>query len=317
MTSISFSENDKFAILPIQQTFSNLPKHWRGQLSDGTSVYTEFSIDLESEWNKLLGTLRIKSLKESNLIFVCTLESKTAGVLDHEQQELFIHLHQLFHVLQVSGVLHYEDAYLLMGSFYENRLRVQQVSHLDSFYATPGSKPVPVTLERLEEACQARRVLSEIWSTDDFRRLKYGLIALFQGLRGEAVLNRVHQFVRSLDGLVVTGKGSGMLDFRSRCQTFIKASTDLAEILEDAYNIRSAVEHLNIEQFLDGERKEKVTQRTRQMEQLASFAYSRILTDSDLRKHFINKGAQLEFWGLDDDEREELWGEQLDLMDVQ
>lgn len=56
--------------------------------------------------------------------------------------------------------------------------------------------------------------------------------------------------------------------------------------------------------------------RTRQMEQLASFAYSRILESGAVRDHFINEKKQGEFWKLPDDDRKNLWGTQLDLTSI-
>jgi len=52
------------------------------------------------------------------------------------------------------------------------------------------------------------------------------------------------------------------------------------------------------------------------MEQLASFAYSRILESRAIRGHFINEIKHGEFWKLPDDDRKNLWGTQLDLTSI-
>jgi len=313
MTSIPFTGKDKFAILAIQELYTNLPSKWTCKLPDGTLAYTEFPLNLEEEWTRWLGTLRIDVLKKSNLILVRTQPSETAGIFDDELKSIFKHLHELFHILQISGVLHYEKADLLAGHFLDGRSMVQQFSEVGPFYATIDSEPIPVDLEKLEESCQVRPMFSAIWSGDDFRRLKYGLSAYFHGLCADAVLLRIHQFVRSLDGLVVTRPGRGLLDFKSRCQTFATASEKIATILEDAYKTRNDVEHLHIERLLEEHRKEEVTRRTRQMESLASFAYHRILTDPDIGKHFVSKEVQQEFWTLGDEQRLDIWGDRIDL----
>ena len=156
---MKFEENEKFSILAIQDVYTELPEQWQQTLSDGTRVFTEFPLALEPEWEKWLGTLRVQSLRDSNLVIVQTLRSKTPGILDNEQKELFTHLHELFHVLQLSGVLHYEGADLLTGAFFDKRTSVQQFHRLPPFYETPESESMPVGLERLEEACHSCQVL--------------------------------------------------------------------------------------------------------------------------------------------------------------
>ena len=57
--------------------------------------------------------------------------------------------------------------------------------------------------------------------------------------------------------------------------------------------------------------------RTRQIEKLACFAYSRIMVDQNIRNHFQNETLLEDFWKkLDDGARRTLWGAQLDLSSI-
>ena len=53
------------------------------------------------------------------------------------------------------------------------------------------------------------------------------------------------------------------------------------------------------------------------MEALASFAYSRILRDTNTRAHFKDESVQNDFWKkLDDAKRRSVWGVPFDLESI-
>ena len=52
------------------------------------------------------------------------------------------------------------------------------------------------------------------------------------------------------------------------------------------------------------------------MEKLACFAYSRILEDKSIRKHFYSEIEMGAFWSIQDNKRIKIWGGQLDLTSV-
>ena len=193
------------------------------------------------------------------------------------------------------------------------------MSEVPFFYQTRGYTRMPVTIDRLEKAIRQRKVLEAMASSyNDFKRLKWGWRVLMDGLQKEHGEERIHQFVRSLEALILPEIGNTKRQFTHRCQTFAKASPNTPQILEEAFDLRSMAEHLNDwEQALGthpkNDREVIALHRTRQMEQLASFAYSRILENDAVRSHFINETKQEEFWRLLDDARKNVWGTQLDL----
>ena len=148
-----------------------------------------------------------------------------------------------------------------------------------------------------------------------FRRVIRGLHTLLKGLR-ETGQDRLHQFVRSLEALTLPKIGSTKNQFAHRCQTF---AGDTRALLLEAYEIRSDTEHLNpwdkaVENKYPPDKREDVCwQRTRQIEHLACDAYSRLLRDPALRKHFRTEDTIAAFWKLPDDQRRGLWGTPLDI----
>src|SRR5205823_14324522 len=116
----------------------------------------------------------------------------------------------------------------------------------------------------------------------EFRRVMQGLNVLFRGLREETGQDRLHQFVRSLEALILPDVGQTRRHFVHRCQTFAKAGADTELILQEAFDMRSDTEHLQnwgraVQDYPASEREDVCWQRTRQIEKLACFAYSRLL----------------------------------------
>ena len=139
------------------------------------------------------------------------------------------------------------------------------------------------------------------------------------GLRETAGQDRLHQFTRSLEALILPDAGSTRKQFVHRCQLFAVASPAAASALEQSYDMRSDAEHLHdwegSLQSVKGEKIEDVALwRTRQMEALVCFAYERILTSPGLLQRFENDTKLADFWkrGSDKD-RINLWGGRLDL----
>ncbi len=143
------------------------------------------------------------------------------------------------------------------------------------------------------------------------------LNALFNGLK-QAGQDRLHQFVRSLEALILPDIGKTEKQFAYRCQTFARAGDDTRTLLLEAFDMRSDTEHLSpweeaVQKYPADQREDVCWHRTRQIEHLACDAYSRLLRDAALRAHFRTEAAIATFWKLPDDQRRTLWGKPLDI----
>ena len=142
---------------------------------------------------------------------------------------------------------------------------------------------------------------------------------LLDGLLQPSGQNRLHQFVRSLEALILPKIGKTKQQFTHRCcQTFARAGDDTRSLLQEAFDMRSATEHLHprdkaVQNYPIEQRETICWQRIRQLEHLACDAYSRVLRNVELRKHFLTDDAIANFWKLPDDQRLSLWGDPLDV----
>ena len=80
-------------------------------------------------------------------------------------------------------------------------------------------------------------------------------------------------------------------------------------------------EHLNnwekvLESYPANVREKTALLRTRQMERLACFSYTRLLEYQSITQRFISEKDMEYFWALPDDQKKQLWGDQADLDNI-
>jgi len=324
MAEFQFTGQGKFALMAVEDVYTDFPdgKAYNHQLSDGIWILARIPAAIDAYWKEWIGTIRLERLENSNLIMIVSEGNTSPQVLDEHHEKLKKRLSQTFCLLQLSGVLEYRGANLLCGSFFDGKSEIRQMSEVPFFYQTRGYTRTPVTIKRLEKAVHLRNGVEEMDSApNDFKRLKWGLRVIVDGLQKEHGQERIHHFVRSLEALILPEIGKTKRHFTHRCQRFAKASANTTQILEEAFELRSMAEHLNdweqaLESYPIDDREIVALHRTRQMEQLATFAYSRLLESDTIRNHFINETNQGEFWKLPDDTGRSVWGTQLDLKSI-
>lgn len=317
-----FQENSQFALLAVNNAYVNLP-HKPFQLSDGTWILHGVPVtDDLGTWEKWLGSIRSIRLRSANLVLLVEEPSDFPEVLGDAHQRLSNGLGLLYNMLHLGVGIDISDdegVDRLTGSSVNGVPDIRRVEQMPRFYKTQGGPRAPITRDWLE-GCLVLR--SGFAATDadktQFRRVIRGLITLFKGLKEKAGQDRLHQFVRSLEALVLPDVGRTKKQFVKRCQTFARAGNNIRELLSEAFDLRSATEHLNpwdipVQCYALGEREAVCLQRTRQIERLACDAYSRLLCDPSLREHFRTDDAIATFWNLPETQRCRYWGTPLDI----
>lgn len=317
-SSFSFQSNSKFALLAIKQVDSRLP-HSSYQLSDGTWILPKLPVGDLGIWEKWIGSLRRDRLKTSNVVFLRDEISGNPEVVDKVHWRLKNDVWRLFQVLQFSGGLQYQGADLLSGSVMQDGPEVRDMSEQPNFIQSKGYDDCPLTQSRIDLAATLSTIVDSLnTNTEDFDRFSRGLDRLLEGLQIADGQDRLHHFVRSIEALILPDQGKAKRQFAHRCKTFTNANADADLILEEAYDMRSHTEHLHpwdklVQKYPSSEREDRCWQRTRQMERLSCFAYSRILQDAVLREQFRCDQTIAAFWKLKDHERSKLWGNAFDL----
>lgn len=248
MISDLIPDKSKFALIAVKDAYTDFSdsEDFSIQLSDGILVRSKIPVDMDKGWKEWIGSLRFKEFEEADLVLICSEKSDNPEILDAHHNNLGNKLTQFFNVLQLDGVLEYCVSNLILGSFYDERFEIRQMAKLPLFFRTKDYTPLPLSVKTLEKAVLMRKSLEEIGSiTDSYVRLIRGWNVLMDGLQRNAGEERIHQFVRALEALILPDVGKTKRQFIHRCQTFTNANSNNNLVLNEAFNLRSMSEHLN------------------------------------------------------------------------
>ena len=131
----------------------------------------------------------------------------------------------------------------------------------------------------------------------------------------EEILDRIHQYCRCIDGLILPAIGKTRQQFKSRTELFIGPGHH--DLMGALYDIRSHVEHLHENRYLepfDRDVRLDLVKKEAIVESIARKALSRIISKEALWPHFGNTAALERFWAFSPDERRRIWGDPIDPM---
>ena len=127
------------------------------------------------------------------------------------------------------------------------------------------------------------------------------------------ILDRIHQYCRCIDGLILPDQGKTRQQFKSRTQLFIGAQYH--SLMSELYDIRSAVEHLHVDRYLEpfdrGVRLDLLTKEAI-AEHIARTSLLKLLLDRSLLAHFTNSNVLAAFWKKPFVELRGIWGDPID-----
>jgi hypothetical protein len=122
------------------------------------------------------------------------------------------------------------------------------------------------------------------------------------------LLDRLHQYCRCIDGLILSEPGHGSSQFKSRTELFIGPYHH--DMMGKIYAIRSDVEHLHEHRYLESFDRAVRPELVRQeaiVEHIARNALAHVLRNKVLWPHFGNTAALALFWKRDPADRRQLW----------
>jgi hypothetical protein len=272
-------------------------------------------------WERWMGELAFRGLHTS-LVLTATALQPAAGVVFND--ELKRKLEILFLGILLQGVPDCRESYLIAGANETGDADARQFGRARAFYTTAGLRPLRVGIAELNRAAELAIALSSInRAGEEWRRLRRGIDALFDGI-GEPRWQdgRLHDFVRCLEALILPEPGRTKTQFIHRAQTFAIANDAAREALEQMYDVRSQVEHLNhpldpLPGATVKAREELLYRRTRQADELARFALRNVLDHQQLIETFKREDTIDAFWKQPDHLRAASWGPRLDLSSIQ
>lgn len=287
--------------VPLQEM---MPNHW---------VFTDARFDMPPQWREWLGTIRTAEVENSNLFLLSKMQSQVPEVGDAETAELKRHVgHFYAGLLLASPFAPAHKPVMLTGYRHQGEINVRSQDDYDPAIPSMVRRHPPVTLAELQ---MAAKIASQIAAVETASQAVghwrlFRILHLYLETRTiRDNMDRLHQYCRCIEGLIVSEPGQGKNRFKSRTELFIGPRHHT--LMGEAYDVRSDVEHLyenkHLEVFDRAARLELV-KKLEMTEYIARSVLVRILLDSKLWRHFANTDALKAFWALSENERRALWG---------
>jgi hypothetical protein len=314
------AEGEKYALLGLNLK-SDQARFSDEQISRDLAVLTRSAFKMPSHWRDWLGSIRAEEVEDCDLFILTKMSSKQTGVLDGENQALQAKVWAFYRgLLLVSRFSVAHKPVILTGSREADEIGVRQTHDLEApvsciFRGYP--EVAQVELRQAARLAERFGKLGAIAKGDSHWRL-FRVLHLYVSTRPERdLLDRLHQYARCIDGLVLTRPGRGAADFKARTALFIGPGHE--DVMGEIYADRSMIEHLHEDRLLepfDRVKRLELVRREAIIEHVARTALQRIVGDESVWPHFANRSGLERFWGLTPDEQRAIWGPPVNPLDA-
>lgn len=307
-------DGEKYALVGLSLKFQGtLP----ARITANLSALTGTTFRVPAEWRQWLGTIRTGEVEDCNLFLLSKLKSLAPDLLDAENQKLQQRVWNFYlGLLLASPFAPAHRPVMLTGSRQDGEIGLCRQQDFECpipclFRPYPIVTPHDVGLaarlgENLDDIAGAA-ITGGHWRL--FRTLH-----VYVDARSMAdIVDRLHQYCRCIDGLILPNAGKTKQQFKSRTELFIGPGHH--DLMGELYDVRSAAEHLHENRYLeyfDRTVRLELTRKEAIAEYIARSALVRIIGSGSLWPHFGNTPALERFWALTPAERTKIWGDSFD-----
>lgn len=292
-----------------------------GKIAPNLWVLAGTKFNVPPYWQEWLGSIRTQEVEGCNLFLLSKLASLTPDVLDAESQKLQQHVSNFYvGLLLASKFVPADRPVMLTGCRRDGEIDIRQQHDFDA--PVPGlfrryPPVVPNDIRLAAQLGEKRDALAASPLPGGHWRL-LSILQIYTKTRSNGdILDRLHQYCRCIDGLILPNAGETKRQFRSRTELFIGPRHH--DMMGEIYDIRSAVEHLHENRYLENYDREirlDLVKKEAIVEHIARTALARTVGDETLWPHFANTPALTKFWALTADERRRIWGDPIDPLDA-
>ncbi len=275
------------------------------------------AFQLDDFWRAQLGDIATGDLESCNIFLVARQASLNPAHLDRESQALRTIIHNAYVGLLLTGPwAAARRPLLLSGARASDEIALRCHDKLDGPVAGLV-KPYPaLAIRHFAEAVRLGHCITDIPAAalkGGHWRLWRTLEIFRKAVTLSDIVERVHQYCRCIDGLILPTVGKTAAQFKSKTELFIGPKHH--DLMEEMYQIRSADEHLNETKYLEVFDRD-IRLDVLQKEMIVSFIVRRVLSHvigtPHLWEHFANSATLEAFWRLAPAERQTLWGDPID-----
>ena len=312
-------DGEKYALVGLQVKLKGAPPPER--IAPNLRVLTDTTFDVPPEWREWLGSIRADQVEGSNLFLVSKLESMTPDVLDGENQSLQQRVRHFYAGLLLSAMFSpTHEPVMLTGAREDGGIGVRQQTDLDRPVPQVFRPYPPLVARDLQLAARLAQQLDAMRPDTEpvqLPRLLRTMNIYLKTRTTSEILDRIHQYCRCIEGLILPAIGNTKRQFKSRTELFIGPTHH--DLMGELYDIRSDVEHLHENRYLeifDREVRLDLVAKEAIVEYIARSALARIISNDALWPHFGNTAALNAFWSLSLDEQRNIWGDPIDPLEA-
>ena len=313
-------DGEKYALLGLSVKVTD-PDIAKLDLSPNFQIIGGNDFKVPDEWREWLGSIRVEEVEACDLFIAAKIKSKTPDILDGENIQLNRRVWGFYCGLLLSST--FSTAHkpvVLSGSCRDGEVGLRQIQDLDVPIAN-DFRPYPdVTPANLREAAAIAERLERLAATrrgSNRWRFNRVLQLYIQTRTEQDNLERIHQYARCIDGVILCDPGKSAKQFKSRSELFIGPGHH--DLMGEIYEVRSAVEHLHEDRYLDPLTRPvqvDLIKKEAVIEHIARTTLARIVLNDALWPHFTSKTALAAFWAKPAADRQAIWGDPIDPMDA-
>ncbi len=307
-------DGEKFALIGFEARLARDVS--RLDLPDGLTILPNTDFNLPDHWCEWLGSLRVEDIQSCTLFLLAKGPSRALKVLDGENQRLSSAVGHWFMGLMLTHNFALSDSlFITSGSCERGAVDVREFGLVEPPARSIVQSDGPISVDRLARAAlmgTRLKHISQMGSGRNWRLLR--CLRIYQDARREIdMLERIHQFTRCIEGLIVPKQGDTGKQFKSRTELFVGPRDH--KLMGELYDVRSEVEHLHENKRLETyDRATRISLAKLEAvgEWIARTCLQKIILNPTLTDHFGSVASLEQFWAKDPTERQTIWGAPVD-----
>jgi hypothetical protein len=218
-----WQDSEKYALIGIEVKIEHsIPFR---EVVPGLWAWTDQKLDVPAHWREWIGSIRAEEIEGCNLVLLSKMASATPGVRDAENQLLQRRVFVFYVALLLSSTFTPSHRPIfLTGAHRDGEIDVRQESAIDIpalnlFRHYPPILPLEIE-DAAAIACQYQKLVTTP-PTGGAWRIFRALSVYVDARTATDPMDRLHQYCRCIDGLILSEPGSGLKQFKSRTELFI------------------------------------------------------------------------------------------------
>jgi hypothetical protein len=315
------SEGDRFAVLCLNDVRVQVACSDNISLANGMKVTRSSPFEVTATWATWLGSLITEELQKSHLFLIASRQAEHKDVVDsvnamvEEDCGLYLRCMQIAAPFSVAA-----QPRIVSGTWKSGGAPFRQISTERQPMHTPGAPLQAIDDALLQQAASLYiSIHKKLGNPSAWGRVIWSVNCFFDACFSSHPFERIHNFVRALEGFLQPPRGNTKKAFKSRSELLVGPRDH--RLMDLIYEVRSKIEHLNdpSEALADSDFTESeygYHEIAWIVESIARHCLKTFFLSPRLEPHFETDNSISNFWKLPAAVRMELFGLPLKVTEV-